>query len=675
MTTAIQKTKCGQMAWRTCFSSISYYGYKLDILKSALQKYLRRREETKMLWCLGEIYLFHVFAKTQQEKRCARGIITNLLNRIIIMMDEELLFAEWDRYLICRSLIERFEKSKREDFMALIKLCKLLCRSKLLRLNSDIRGYFDRGMRNWGIPKPKQHIKSLEEQSNNGFGFMKGGGCGGNPTLKKVNQLRKVGDNEEVLLDMANFIYYFDKKDPSCFYWVFELFYKSKSGLIKNARRFKRNDGEYIIWAYLFQLSKGNEYLLKYLQYKLEEYFVKTRGERLIWLTASVMAVMHKDNMDWGVEKMTFDIDVSFFDIYKVFQGREKLTIDDYAIDMHCSLGRKMGKNKVDFIKEGSVVVDEDKEYFVQEWRDMYNGGKIRSFEKQKKKKMKNKKIAHKKTDVQSSTAVRAQKERRIRKMRRKPDFNALEASLLFIDESEFDPDKIQLCLATTCGNKAMCFEYGGFIWKEGRETMNYNRDYICVDNCKLIFGLKPINMERILSNFTIQKVDKAEKYWKDNWHKVVSEKFGKVVYCKMKKIGNSEELIKNKKMLIAMEGTLAELLKIAIFRGIFRVSDFNLKNVLVDGVNLVSIDEGDIGKRVGIIGGNKKWLVAEFNKHPELCKSVLADINSNKVEKLECIKKEMHRFLFSEDLIQEVEKNWENVEKDLKGEGLAFPI
>ena len=226
MATAIHKTKCGQMAWRTCFSSISYYGYKLDILKSALQKYLRRREEKKMLWCLGEIYLFHVFAKTQQEKRCARGVITNLLNRIIIMLDEELLFAEWDRYLICRSLIERFEKSKREDFMTLIKLCKLLCSSKLLRLNSDIRGYFDRGMRCWGIPKPKRKIKSLQ-QNNNGFGFMQGGGGGGNPTLKKLNQLRKVGDNEEVLLDMANFIYYFDKKDPSCFYWVFELFYKS----------------------------------------------------------------------------------------------------------------------------------------------------------------------------------------------------------------------------------------------------------------------------------------------------------------------------------------------------------------------------------------------------------------------------------------------------------------
>jgi predicted metal-binding protein len=657
----------GQMAWRTCFSSISYYGYKLDILKSAAQKYLRRREETKMLWCVGEIYLFHVFARTQQEKRCARGIITNLLNRIIIMMDEELLFAEWDKYLICRSLLEQFEKSKREDFISLIKVCRILCRSKLLRLNSDIRGYFDRGMRHWGVPKPKQEIKSLEEQSNNGFGFMKGGGCGGNPTLKKVNQLRKSGDNESVLLDMANFIYYFDKRDPNCLYWAFKISYRREKG----ARRFKRTDCEYIIWEYLFQKSKGNEYLMKYLQYKLEEYFVKNRGERFIWLTASVMAVMYKDNMDWNPEKLGFDIDVTEADIRKVFEGREKLEIDDYAIDMHCSLGRKMGKNKVDFIKEGSVVVDEDKEYFVQEWRDMYNGGKIRSFEKQQKKKAQKKK-APKKNEVPAA-AIRAQKERRIKKMRGKPDFNALEASLEFIDQSKFDQDKIQLCLATTCGNKAMCFEYGGFIWKEGRETMNYNRDYICVDNCKLIFGLKPINMSRILSNFTIQKVNKAEKYWKDNWRKVVSEK--RVVYCRMEKVGNSEELMKKKEILKTMEGTLAELLKIAIFRGIFRVSDFNLKNVLVDGANLVSIDEGEIGKRVGIIGGRNKWLVAEFNKHTGLLMSVLADINSNKVEKLEFIKKEMRSFLFSEDLIQEVEKNWRNVEKDLKEEGICIDV
>ena len=80
-------SEIGQMKWRTCFSSISHAGYKLDILKSALQKYLRRREYDKMLWCCSEIYMFHVFAKNEIEKQAAKGIISNLLNRLIVMMD------------------------------------------------------------------------------------------------------------------------------------------------------------------------------------------------------------------------------------------------------------------------------------------------------------------------------------------------------------------------------------------------------------------------------------------------------------------------------------------------------------------------------------------------------------------------------------------------------------
>ena len=62
------------MAWHTCFSSISYFGHKLDALKSGVQKYLRRREYRKMLWCVAEIYLFKVFAKSPLEKQATKGI-------------------------------------------------------------------------------------------------------------------------------------------------------------------------------------------------------------------------------------------------------------------------------------------------------------------------------------------------------------------------------------------------------------------------------------------------------------------------------------------------------------------------------------------------------------------------------------------------------------------------
>ena len=46
--------------------------------------------------------------------------------------------------------------------------------------------------------------------------------------------------------------------------------------------------------------------------------------------------------------------------------------IDDYAIDMHTSMGRKMGKNRKDFALEGSIVVNEDTEFLVKEWREFY---------------------------------------------------------------------------------------------------------------------------------------------------------------------------------------------------------------------------------------------------------------------------------------------------------------
>ena len=115
------------MKWRTCFSSISYFGYKLDILKSGVQKYLRRREFEKMVWCVAEIYLFQALKTTEQHEKATKGIITNLINRLIVMMDEELLFIEVEKYLLVRKYMELFEKRKRQDFTPLYKICKILC--------------------------------------------------------------------------------------------------------------------------------------------------------------------------------------------------------------------------------------------------------------------------------------------------------------------------------------------------------------------------------------------------------------------------------------------------------------------------------------------------------------------------------------------------------------------
>ena len=179
----------------------------------------------------------------------------------------------------------------------------------------------------------------------------------------------------------------------------------------------------------------------------------------------------------------------------------------------------------MDFIASGAVIVDEDKEYFVKEWRDCYNKAKMASFTaavelRKKKAEEKLKKAEKKAAPKKTRQEIRSDKYKRIKKMRGKPNFDDLEKNLRVV--GGIDESKITLCSDITCGNKVMCFEYNGKIWKEGRKSMFYNRDYCVIDECKELFGLKKIGMERVLSDFRIEKIDKSKKEWKNNWHKVI---------------------------------------------------------------------------------------------------------------------------------------------------------
>ena len=467
-----------------------------------------------------------------------------------------------------------------------------------------------------------------------------------------------------------------------------------------------------MIWEYLFSREnvKGNGRYKELLEYKLREFHKLNRGERFMFLVNSIDLVMKCD----GKETIFINVHISqicqelsryeqdFVEMYK--KNMEYLAIDDYAIDMHTSMGRKMGKNRKDFALEGCVVVNEDAEFLVKEWRDIYIKEKLDNPVRSKKKRWEgNKKVEEKKEtgeeeiaeilltlnpksekkEVKISRAdIRKEKYKRIKKMRGKPNFDDLEKDLEFIDGKKIDANYIELCSDTTCGNKVMCFRFKTMaycdvpntIWKESRKSMNYNRDYCVLDECKEIFGLKKIRMKRVLSNFRIEKIDKDKKSWKNNWKKVYTEN-EKVVYCVMDciypgvEIGKVKEMLKDRKIL-------KEFVKIGVFRGIFRVSDFNGRNVLINEIRneikLVSIDEGDIGKRVDILGGNgkHKWLIKALNKDKTIINEIINELNT--VSALYVVNK-MKKYKFGDDLCREVINNWNNLRKDLESEGVDF--
>ena len=664
--------------WRTCFSSISYYGYKLDILKSGVQKYLRRREFDKMIWCVAEIYLFQVLQTTEQHKKATKGIISNLLNRLIVMMDEEMLFAECDTYLMIRRYMEIFEKGKRGDFSMLFKICHLLCKSRMLRRNSDIRAYFKHAMmnENSGIEPPASIIDAanFSEQEVDKFYF-------------------------------ENFKAYFKMEDKNeavkCYYWMFKIFMGKRDG---NVRRFRRKENIYMIWEFLFSRKNimSDPRLKKCLEYRLGEFHKKSRGERFIFLTASIdIALFQTAELDFNMnlEKCLENYLMTTWGwsspekiIDKVYKNRVYMEMDDYVVDMHCSLGRKLGKGKKDFAIEGSLVVDEDKQFYVKEWRRRYNSAKCKpKVKKSKKKKAKTEEKKQeiveekvKKKEKKKKTAreiERAEKYKMIKQMRGKPNFDDLEKDLEFIDAKNIDVDEIKLCTDLTCGNKVMCFEYEGKIWKEGRKSMYYNRDYCVLDECKELFGLEKIGMKRVLSNFRLERSDRSKKSWVDNWKKVswgpcVGDNKGaknNVVYCVMDKVEPGEEIGKHKKRMLADRKLLKEFAKIGVFRGIFRVSDFNGRNVLTKGEDkLVSIDEGDIGKRLDIIGGREKWLIGALNKDKTIINDILNELTYDHTKIIMSLEM-MERYKFGFDLINEVENNWKNLKSDLEKEGVEF--
>ena len=107
---------------------------------------------------------------------------------------------------------------------------------------------------------------------------------------------------------------------------------------------------------------------------------------------------------------------------------------------------------------------------------------------------------------------------------------------------------------------------------------------------------------------------------------------------------------------------------------------DFNCRNVLVGLVDqfspqyLVSIDEGDIGKRLDILGKREKWLVDGLNADKTVINEIMDELLGGSWHlKKEMIVKKMKEYKFSEALCNEVINNWNNLRKDLEAEGVLF--
>jgi hypothetical protein len=553
------------MIVHTCFNNSSIHGYKSSILKSGICKYFRRNEKEKMRWCVMEMSQFNKHPKGQ-------GLVTNLINRLKVLIMEEISFHEIANSYYLILLLNLYDKN-RDEYRYLYSFCDLVFEC--------MRNRFVSYQNCWWRYKEYSPL---------------------NLPLEKVVKYKVSGDTDEILEVGETLIHYIETKDERMFSCLKQLIKLGNGGT-----RFRRKDASYLWFAIIKDYMKTDT--KKYIyEFSLNQYHKKNMTERVafaIWIGLMV----------WKSELLTTPYDdipilvKSQSEVSEYIKDMEKLEIDDYVTNDYHVNSSKYGLGK--FATEGAFVVDEylDIDSLAKEKKELYIQDKQNKDKTRKDK---------------SSERITNDK-------------------LEFIDWSEFSD--IDIIEEGVCGGKVCCisvmYKESKYILKEMRASMNYGKDYILIDQCKRIFGLRDMNMKRIKSNKGQLKIDPSKISFVNNVK--IGDK--ECIYCMMDYWENIGDLGKHKDYM-KDESVKKEALKIRLFDGLFRSSDNILRNILVNTKGeLLSIDEGDIfGKRINIFNKND---YLRDNCSKELITEVLDELLSDEHNKMAYVKDRFRTYGF----------------------------
>ncbi len=90
------------------FGGTSINGIKTDILKSGMQKYIRRGILEKALYCTVELDMF----KELKGDKKVKALRSNMRNRLIVTLCEDIGISDWRIYEKIDSLFKLWEENR-----------------------------------------------------------------------------------------------------------------------------------------------------------------------------------------------------------------------------------------------------------------------------------------------------------------------------------------------------------------------------------------------------------------------------------------------------------------------------------------------------------------------------------------------------------------------------------
>ena len=303
------------MIANTCFNNKSEFGYKSSELKSGICKYMRRSERDKFLWCVMELGKFNDISL---EKNAAKAIVTNLINRMKILLMEDMNPGDMDRIYNGINLLEEYEKDRSNRFL-LMNFTDVVMGAKKNRVTSYVN--------NWW------RTRDFEPDDLK---------------IDKCLKYRLNGDTDELLILGENLIKFIEEKDER----IFGVYMKMVNLEGKMGLRYRRKDPVYLFWV-IMRDYMVNDKMIKIFDFALDRFFNKGMKERFyfgFWIGVMVWKI---DNMDFNVyDYPNFGKD----DEVEYYENMEKIKLDDYVLnDFH--VNKNFGL--ADFALNGAFVKDE----------------------------------------------------------------------------------------------------------------------------------------------------------------------------------------------------------------------------------------------------------------------------------------------------------------------------
>lgn len=316
---------------------VSFNKLQFDIVKSGLQKSIRRCMLPQALSYGIEGDLFSL----AESLGHARGNRTNMMNRLRIILVEDLF--DWRTILQVEPWFTAWEKERKNisSRKYLLSIIRVLTTAKKIRLVNDLKVFL---------------IRDLYRQVL------------GNKYDKIFSGWNEHGGQTD---NMSRFIYLLRNKNPNCLHWYEQVYLQ----------------GHYnSVWGPMIDLVSGtNPTLLSVIKslYRLQSQLTKDHRERYIYILYAIALILFEHRIDWSIQDLpVLMTDQEAEQMYQdhLQQWRpDNLPYDksgwlpeNIVVDKHTMRGRARGKTTLDFAVEGSLVFNEDKNFYFPILRNIF---------------------------------------------------------------------------------------------------------------------------------------------------------------------------------------------------------------------------------------------------------------------------------------------------------------